>query len=145
MSDVLTFNVGNIEGNMKLLGETTAKDLARAMYEEALLIQNAAMDGAPYRHGPLHGSFITIPPEYMDGEGWVTRVMAGGPSAPYAVAIHEHLSEHSPRSWQIAEERGGGVHFATGGPKFLENAVNAAIEGFGERLLSRMASNMVSG
>ena len=39
----------------------------------------------------------------------------GGPEAEYAIAVHEHLSEFSPPSWQNTT-----VHFTRGGPKYLE-------------------------
>jgi hypothetical protein len=52
-------------------------------------------------------------------------LFAGGPAAPYAVAVHEHLSESSPRSWKKAEASGHGVHWRTPGtgPKYMENPI----------------------
>jgi len=46
----------------------------------------------------------------------------GGPAAPYAIAVHEHLSQHSPRSWKVSERQGAGVRFHPPGrgPKYLE-------------------------
>lgn len=63
-----------------------------------------------------------------------------GPSAAYAVAVHEHLSQHSPPSWQKAESGGQGrdkrgrflrhgVHFRRGGPKYLEQPMTIATDG----------------
>jgi len=56
----------------------------------------------------------------IDGDTISVRLAFGGPSADYAEAVHEHLSEHSPPSWQRAEAMGQGVHFSQGGPKYLE-------------------------
>ena len=37
----------------------------------------------------------------------------GGAAEKYAVAVHEHLSEHSPLSWIISEVFGDGVNLAS--------------------------------
>lgn len=47
-------------------------------------------------------------------------IVAGGPSAAYARAVHEHLSDSSPPSWVKAEAEGRPVTFTVGGPKFIE-------------------------
>ena len=39
-----------------------------------------------------------------------------GPRRGTALAVHEHLSEHSPRSWKIAEAHGRPVTLSPGGP-----------------------------
>ena len=74
----------------------------------------------------------------------------------YALAVHEHLSEHSPSSWKKAETgvtavtRGGkavkiarnsagqfrkhGVHFIHGGPKYLELPAMKGEEHFLEQI-----------
>ena len=50
----------------------------------------------------------------------------GGAASDYAIAVHEHLSVHSPYSWRIAELEGDGVSWHTPGtgPKFLESVLN---------------------
>ncbi len=73
----------------------------------------------PVEWGTLQDTGHVEPP-VVEGTSVSVRLAYGGPAAPYAEAIHEHLSEHSPRSWQIAEEQGHPVHFSQGGPKFLE-------------------------
>jgi hypothetical protein len=58
-----------------------------------------------------------------------TLIVAGGPSAPYAIAVHEHLSEHSPRSWVVAAAEGHGTADGINwnaigtGPKFIESVI----------------------
>lgn len=67
----------------------------------------------------------------------VTVMMGyGGAAEEYAVAVHEHLSWHSPRSWIIAEQSDD-VHFTVGGPKYLEIPLNNASKGMGVRLAAK--------
>ena len=63
---------------------------------------------------------IHAEPPVIEGAQASVRVVAGGPSADYAEAVHEHLSEHSPPSWKVAEAAGRPVMFTQGGPKYLE-------------------------
>lgn len=73
----------------------------------------------PVDRSTLQGTIHAEPP-VIDGDQASSRVVAGGPAADYAEAVHEHLSEHSPPSWKAAEASGSGVHFTQGGPKYLE-------------------------
>jgi hypothetical protein len=47
----------------------------------------------------------------------------------YILALHEHLSSHSPYSWRVAEASGRRVvfHPSGTGPKFLERALMEAV------------------
>ncbi len=98
----------------------------QALYEAAReKVENVAKDNCPYEDGTLQGTIETLQPEYSE-RGVTVRVVAGGPSAPYALSIHEHLSKYSPPSWKKAEANGHPVKFKVGGPKYLERALNAA-------------------
>ncbi len=68
----------------------------------------------------------------IEGTQITNRIVAGGPAADYAEAIHEHLSEHSPASWKAAVASGKGVHFKQGGPKFLERPFLEGIKTLGQ-------------
>jgi hypothetical protein len=59
----------------------------------------------------------------------------GGVAAPYAIAVHEHLSQYSPRSWKVARS----VTFNQGGPKYLERPLMEH-----SRHLPHRVSNIVS-
>jgi hypothetical protein len=65
----------------------------------------------------------------------------GGVSAPYALAVHEHLSLHSPWQWIAAEMTGKGVHWNVGGPKFLEKAINEGSDTLMARVAARIRFN----
>lgn len=53
----------------------------------------------------------------VDGATHSIRLAFGDEaSAPYAIAVHEHLSQFSPRSWQESVF----INWSRGGPKYLE-------------------------
>ena len=60
----------------------------------------------------------------------------GGAAAAYALAVHEHPSSHSPRSWS------GGVVFSKGGPKYLERPALAAARGMAGRLARKLRGKL---
>jgi hypothetical protein len=70
----------------------------------------------PVDLGNLSSTGHVEPPE-RSGRKVRVRLVYGGPAAPYALAVHEHPSRHSPPSW-----RGVAVTFnpAGRGPKYLE-------------------------
>jgi hypothetical protein len=107
---------------------------ASALYEEGERIMAESKEHfVPVAHGTLRATGFVSPPQFENGE--ITVVLSyGGPAMPYAMAIHEHLSEHSPYSWRVAEQKGSGVHFKIGGPKYLERPVLEAAPGFTDRV-----------
>lgn len=59
--------------------------------------------------------------------------IGAGRNLPYAVAVHEHPSEHSPKSWQ-----GKGAYdihwsIAGTGPKFIENPIQENLQDYPAR------------
>lgn len=64
----------------------------------------------------------------------------GGAAEAYALAVHEHLSEHSPPSWVKAEESGKGINWTTPGtgPKFLEGPINEAQPTLAQKIADRI-------
>lgn len=73
----------------------------------------------PVQYGALRNSGVVMVPVW---DGNTVRVVLGfgGAASAYALAVHEHLSAHSPRSWKTAEAAGHPVQFSHGGPKYLE-------------------------
>jgi hypothetical protein len=108
---------------------------AKAMKEAGALVHDrgeaVALDSkqnyVPVDQSTLQGTIHAEPP-VIEGNQASVRIVAGGPAADYAEAVHEHLSEHSPASWKIAEASGRGVHFTQGGPKYLERPFLIAIK-----------------
>lgn len=74
-----------------------------------------------------------------DAGGFEVSLSYGGAAAPYALAVHEHPSEHSPPSWQ-----GSDVTFSPSGrgPKYLEKPFRAAENGMLDRLGERIAGKL---
>ena len=86
-----------------------------ALRTEAELTKTLSMRGTPTDTGALKGSHFVESRQTLDGPE--ATVGVGGPAEAYALAVHEHPSEHDPPSWV-----GVDVQFVTGGPKFLEGA-----------------------
>lgn len=137
----------NLDGMIKGLTElktrigklpaVATEEAAKALYQVAReKVEAVAIDRAPMADGTLRGTIETLPPR-VNGNVIEVAVVAGGPAAPYAIAIHEHMSEHSPPTWVAAEEKGAGVHFQVGGVKFLESALNDAIPGMAQDIGKR--------
>lgn len=86
-------------------------------------------------------SSIRVGEVQRSGNDASVAITAGDSSAPYALAVHEHPSEHSPPSWQgkaieeILSVRDRKPWSQDGrGPKYLERPLNAAIPGMAERI-----------
>lgn len=96
-------------------------DVARALYFRAeKCMTRSKRDFVPVDLGPLRSSGHVEPPVRSMGRFGNTIKVAlvyGGPAAPYALAVHEHPSAHSPPSW-----RGVVVTFSPPGhgAKYLE-------------------------
>jgi hypothetical protein len=112
-----------------------------ALYREAQLIMTEAKHRCPVAQdgGTLRASGMVSEPQYVDDDIIIT-LSFGGAAMPYAIAVHEHLSEHSPPSWVKAEQSGHGIHWTTPGtgPKFLEGPLNEALVGMLDRLATRL-------
>jgi len=104
------------------------KQVEAAMYRLGERIMSISKDQyVPVRFSTLANSGHVDRPTRENGT-IVVRLRFGGPSAPYALAVHEHLSMHSPPSWVTAEDMGHPVQFQPGGrgPKYLETPLMLA-------------------
>lgn len=172
------FEVKGLEdvlARVRALGEAGQQALGYAIQKEAQEILRASQEVVPWSPGGGGGNLArsgkVLPVAGALQEGQTYSVVIGygsGESQPYALAVHEHLSEHSPRSWKIAESgasvrareglvfqaSGGGVHWTKPGtgPKYLERPFLEATKGmadriariFGERLASKATSGAVA-
>lgn len=129
----------DLGARFEAVGRGLVEELAPALTEEAeAIMTDSKTQYVPVDQGVLRDSGVVLPPT------WTDRVLSvvmgfGGAAAAYALAVHEHLSEHSPPSWRLAEASGHPVHFTVGGPKYLERPFLARIPGMGERLRNRLA------
>lgn len=108
--------------------------VAKALYRRAEeIMTRSKREFVPVDTGNLRATGHVHEPE-RHGRKISVAMSYGGPAAPYAIAVHEHLSEHSPWSWQRAENYGEGVHFhpAGRGPKYLERPLMEAMKTMAE-------------
>ena len=105
---------------MAAFGDRFLEAAANLVYQkQELIMTDSKANYVPVDQSTLQGSGYVEPP--VIGTGVIScRSAYGGPASAYAIAIHEHLSKSSPRSWKIAEAQGRHVHFTQGGPKYLE-------------------------
>lgn len=87
--------------------------------------------------GPLRASIFLDRPVISGREISVT-MGCGGPSIPYAIAVHEHLSEHSPPSWQHLGADDIDWNVPGTGPKFMEGPILESTPHMSERIGKRL-------
>lgn len=117
--------------------------VGRALYQEAEAIMTISKrDHVPVDLGALKTSGHVERPK-RHGQDISVSMVYGGPAAPYALAVHEHPSRHSPPSWRMA--RGGDGRFRAvrfhpegHGPKYLEKPLRARAAGMKGRLIARI-------
>jgi len=116
---------------MKAIAVAMPGKIARGLYLEGeYIMTRSKRDHVPVDLGALKSSGHVQKPVAAAGVTSV-KLVYGGSSAPYALAIHEHPSEYSPPSWE-----GVPVVFNPPGrgPKYLEKPFMAAITGMSERI-----------
>lgn len=117
---------------------TLQQDAAGALFRRGEVIMADSKEHyVPTDKAALKNSGHVSLPEIGRTEISVT-LSYGAAASEYALAVHEHLSEHSPPSWQTAEREGRPVQFTTGGPKYLEKPVLAAAGTFQRDLANDM-------
>jgi hypothetical protein len=118
-------------------------EVEKALYQEAQIEATESKRRCPVAPGggALRASIHVVGPEWEDKSVFV-RIVAGGPSAPYAIAVHEHLSEHSPPTWQPPHSRIKWNVPGTG-PKFIESTILESRKHMGKRVAARIQMNRV--
>lgn len=116
-------SLGTFDGGDELrrvireLGPRASRAVARALYQQGEVIMTEAKKRTPVDTGALRASGHVHPLEITAGQVAVLLGF-GGPSAPYAIYVHENLHAHHP----------------VGQAKFLESAVLEAASTLGARL-----------
>lgn len=115
-----------------------------ALYKEAQIEMTEAKRRCPVSKGggTLRASGMVHEPQRF-GKTVFVVLSFGGAAIDYAVAVHEHLSEHSPPSWVAAEANGDGIHWTSAGtgPKFLESVLNESRSNMASRIAARLKFN----
>ena len=102
---------------------------AALQFRAELIMTTSKRDFVPVNLNSLRSSGHVLPPERGKGREISVTLVYGGPSEPYALAVHETPSGHDPPSW-----KGVAVTFAVGGPKYLERPLLNAIPTLGRDL-----------
>jgi hypothetical protein len=106
---------------LKQQGPRAEQSLARALFTEGERIMTEAKRLTPVDTGALRASGHVQKPVIRRGRIEVTLGF-GGPSAPYAVIVHENLN----------------VRHQVGQAKFLEKPLNEAARGLAERIAAEV-------
>ncbi len=114
-------------GTLRRVADQFPDKVGAALYQIAQQILTEAKRRCPVAAdgGVLRASGMVSKP-VRSGRSISVTISFGGAAMAYAIAVHEHLSAHSPPSWITAERLGHGIHWTTPGtgPKFLESVIN---------------------
>lgn len=101
--------------------------VAAALYQIAQQIMTEAKRRCPVAAdgGVLRASGLVSDP-VRDGRNVSVTMSFGGAADAYAIAVHEHISEHDPPSWKIMVEHGGVIQWTTPGTgdHFLSSVID---------------------
>ena len=112
------------QARMRRMAERFPDRVEQALYRRAEAIMfRSKTEYVPVDKGILRDSGHVSPPQ-CKGRAVSIFMSYGGAAKAYAIAVHEHLSEHSPPSW-----RGTVVKFSPAGrgPKYLERPLFEAL------------------
>jgi hypothetical protein len=130
---------------LKQIGQKFPDRVSAALYQEAQVIMTESKRRCPVAKdgGVLRASGAVSQPVRGAGRNISVTLSYGGAADAYALAVHEHLSVHSPPSWLTAEENGHPVQWTSSGtgPKFLESVINEAKPEMAGRLMARIDLN----
>lgn len=108
--------------------------------EAELVMTDSKKNYVPVDLGALRASGI-VDKAVRRGKNLSVRLSYGGAAAAYALAVHEHLSRHSPPTWHGKPVRFGPSGGKGRGPKYLERPMRRAVRG----LTARVARNVKQG
>lgn len=129
-----------MKASLAQIGADAQAKAAAALYQEAEIVMAESKERyVPVNHGVLRGSGFVQPPK-IDGGDITVTLGFGGTAKAYAIAVHEHLSDYSPRSWRKAEADGRHVKFSPSGagPKYLERPLMETAKYLAQHLADRM-------
>lgn len=117
---------GQVVARLVALAKKLPNQVARAMYEEALIEMKESMERTPVLTGALRGSHVTQLPK-IEGDTISVTIEVGGPSAPYALYVHEDMD----------------AYHKVGQAKFLESVIMESAKDMPRRIASRVDLNRI--
>lgn len=127
-----------LQRNLRKMGVNSRRALGEALFRVGNEIMKVSKrDYVPVDLGTLRASGKVDKPVYQ-GNNISVRLSYGGAAKAYALAVHEHPSQHSPYSWRNSRF---GVRFSPAGhgPKYLELPVKK----LGYNMPSRIYNELV--
>jgi len=109
---------------LKKLQAFTPNAFATALFQEAQIEATECKKVTPVDTGALRASIFVENPK-REGRKVSVAIVAGGPSAPYALIVHEDLEAHHPH----------------GEAKFIERPLRASAPHMGTRIAKRIDLN----
>ena len=92
-----------MQARLKRLQKKFPDEVGRALYIETQVELKEVKRRTPVDRGPLRASEFALGPE-RNGRTIQTRIVAGGPSAPYAFFVHEDPDAyHAVGQWKYIE------------------------------------------
>lgn len=142
MAEFKLRGLSQMHAKLRKMAHDAPFKVGRALFIEAnMIMTEAKRDFVPVDLNALRSSGDVEEP-VIKGHEVSVRMVFGGPAAPYALAVHEHPSPHSPPSW-----KGVQVHFSPNGrgPKFLEKPMRARMKGMPGRIAEHLGLDGASG
>jgi hypothetical protein len=87
--------VDQMRRKLETLIRQVPREVGRALFQEAQIEKTESMRKTPVKFGPLRASHEVTEPEINGGDISVS-IIVGGPSAPYALFVHENLTALHP-------------------------------------------------
>lgn len=124
-SKVTVTGVEAMRAKLQQLTSRLPDEVGRALYLETEIEATECKRRTPVDTGALQSSIHVEGPKRAFNGGIYTEIVAGGPAAPYALAVHENLDAfHNP-----------------GQAKFIESTINESAPHMAARVARRIDLN----
>lgn len=117
----------DMQRRFSMLTRGTKDAMGKALYAEAQIERTESMKRTPVDLGPLRASHTVFPPKGRGMEVYVD-IAVGGPSAAYAVIVHEDLD----------------ANHTTGQAKFLESTLRESAPHMSKRVAARLGVDLAT-
>jgi hypothetical protein len=117
----------DMQRRFSMLVKAVPDIMGKALYAEAQIERTESMKRTPVDLGPLRASHTVFPPKGQ-GDTVTVDIAVGGPSASYAVIVHEDLM----------------ATHTTGQAKFLESTLRESAPHMAARVAKRVATMLGS-
>ena len=114
----------DMRAKLKKFGSGMPREIGQALYQETSVEATEVKKRTPVEHGDLRASIFVLGP-FVEGRTIWCLIACGGPSAPYAIYVHEDLQ----------------AFHKVGQAKFLESVILESRSFMGARVAARVSIN----